>query len=103
MSDPFGPQNLVEPFGTNNELLLILYCRVLEYINILTYVCVVQYRQGQEAKVRPFHPAGRLGDRCHVAGAGHEGDRRIGRQSADDSAHVAATVRTGVIPGRRSL
>lgn len=63
----------------------------------------LQYRQGQEAKVRAIHPAGRLGDRCHVAGAGHKGNRRVGRQSADDGTHVAATVRTGVVPGRRSL
>lgn len=42
-----------------------------------------------------------MGDRGHVAGAGHEGDRGARRQSADDGAHVVAAVRAGVVPRRR--
>lgn len=60
-------------------------------------------RQGQEAKVRAVHPVGRMGDRGHAAGARHEGDRRARGQGADDGTHVAAPVRTSIIPGRRSL
>lgn len=62
---------------------------------------LVRRRPGQEAKVRAVHPAGRMGDRCHAAGAGHEGDRGARGQGTDDGAHVAAAVRARLVPWRR--
>lgn len=61
--------------------------------------CTVR-RQGQEAKVRAVHPAGRMGDRGHAAGARHEGDRRARGQGADGGADVAAAFGARFLPGR---
>lgn len=58
------------------------------------------HRQGQEAKVRAVHPAGRMGDRGHAAGTRHEGDRRARGQGVDDGADVATAFGAGFLPGR---